>query len=104
MIAAPETPSQNDIDVRNKYIIELTQRAEAAESAARDMRVRVEGMEAAIEVLRELDRLYRLRFEIAERETKGINCRNELRIYGEQKKAAWQQSAIRLAALSDAGK
>ena len=31
--------------MRNKYIIELTQRAEAAESAARDMGVRVEGME-----------------------------------------------------------
>ena len=41
MIAAPETPSQNDIDVRNKYIIELTQRAEQAEA-------RVKVLEAAL--------------------------------------------------------
>ena len=37
MIATPETPSQNDIEVRNKYIIELTQRAESAEQRCAEL-------------------------------------------------------------------
>ena len=71
-------------------------------SAAKKREVRMstlENLTKAAEVLRELDRLYRLRFEIADREKAGVDCKKELRIYGEQKKSAWQQSAIVLAAI-----
>ena len=51
---------------------------------------RIKMLERIAEPAKRLLALYDLRFELARKEKAGIDVRNELRVYGEQKKADWQ--------------